>query len=545
MIKESYRSSGIRFGLAIVFVSSVSQAQSFLPIPALGLPKGNHPALSSPALRELPAPMRNRALTINDVVAIAMSTNRNLALQFEAYLQSRGVTTTARAGLGPRLSANYVYDAYTNSVVSQIGGQNVVVSEQYQSQYTAQLSLPIDITGELKAAVSQAKYQEIAARLDINRERNQLVLDVKNAFYTVLKDQALVKVGEDALQNAVDRLADTELRVEAGTAARYDLTTSKSDVASAQQTLIADRGSLSQAFASLNNTIGINVDTPLELTTEGAVTTPASATLPYSPPNLNPSKPPEENLQIGANGLVGDAGKSLREAVTHFKVKNPLPPTSDFYLLQKEALSNRPEILEQDADVSAARKGIMVARSGLLPSLSLGYDYSYTPDVGFLSPAHSSYGTLTLSFPIFDSGAERGKVQQASAQLATAETNRRTQIDSVMLELQQAYTNRQAAELSIVALGQALAQADEAYQLARLRYTTGVTAQSGVSPIVELSNAQNTLSQAQSNYVTALYSYNSDLAAVDKAVGKYSYASPKLGFGAPPSLSSLGGGAKR
>jgi outer membrane protein TolC len=507
---------------------STTALQSPLPAAALGLASGTHPTKKSPGLTDLPPFLRDRPLTIKDAVAVSLSTNQNLALQVEAFLRSRGVVTTTGASLGPSLSTNYSLDAYNKAQTANLGGQPVTISEQYQNQVTASLSLPIDLTGELRAALSQSKYLEIAAKLDIDRTRNEIVLSTKNAFYAVLRAQAQVRVAQDALQNAIDRLADSQLRVDAGTATRFDLTTAKSEVATAQETLVGDRSSLSQAFASLNNAMGISVLVPLQITTDGAITIPDSAKTPYIVPPIKPSAPAEDNLRISTDGTLGDAGSSVAAQAINFQVSNPIPEDGGFKILLEEALRTRAEILRDDARIDAARKGIFVAQSGTLPSLSVGYNYQYTPDVGALGQEHTGYGSLTLSFPIFDSGAARGRITQARADLSTQETNRRSDVDSITLELREAYLNLQSAELSIKSSREALAQADEAYHIARLRYSSGVTSQTGVSPIVELSTAQQTLTQAQSNYVNALYDYNADRSALDKAVGRYSYTSSRF-----------------
>jgi outer membrane protein TolC len=67
-----------------------------------------------------------------------------------------------------------------------------------------------------------------------------------------------------------------------------------------------------------------------------------------------------------------------------------------------------------------------------------------------------------------------------------------------------------------------LAKADEGYRLARLRYSAGTTSSSYTSPLLELSDAQSTLSTAQKDYVNALYDYNNDRCSLDKAIGRYS-----------------------
>jgi len=300
-------------------------------------------------------------------------------------------------------------------------------------------------------------------------------------------------------------------------------------MATAERTLIANRSSLAQAFASLNSVIGIDVDTPLELTSAGAVEIPKSARSPYTGPDLKPSKPPENDFKIGADGTVGDGGATQAAAAQDVIVSNPLPEDDEYRRLLADSIKLRPEILRDDASIAAAKKGVTIARAGLRPSLSLGYNYAYTPNTGAFGQQTTGYGQLTLSLPIFDSGATRGRVTQAQAAVATAETNRRGTIDSITLELRKAYLNLQAAELSLKAARQSLAQADEAYRLARLRYTTGVTSQEGVSPIVEVSNAQQALSQAQTDYVNALYDYNNGRSVVDKAVGRYAYTQVPLG----------------
>jgi outer membrane protein len=514
--------------------------QAPLPNPALPLPQANHPLLASPGAATLTGRFLTQPLTINDVVAIALATNRSLALEVEAYMEAQGTTVTARAGLGPSASATYAFTRYNEEIASNFGGQTVVTQPQYVNQVTAALSLPIDIAGELHAAASQAKFQEIAARLEINRVRNQIVLDTKSAFYTVLRDQALVKVAQDSLQNAVDRLSDAQLRLDAGTVTRYDVTTARTNVANAQLALIKARNTLSQAFSALNNTIGIDIHTPLQLTTTGAVEVP-TGDVTNPAPGIKPSPPPENNLNVKPGELLGDKGATQADKLQDFSVANPIAPDAEFDRLLKETLGMRPEILREDANIAAARKGITVARTGLLPTVKVGYNLNYAPDTGtFAGQPLTGYVGVNVNIPFYDSGATRGQVMKARGLVSTAETNRRDQVDTITLELRQAYLNLQQANDAVRVARQELAQADESYRLARLRYSAGVTSQAGVSPLLEVSNAQQALSQAQSDYVNALYDFNNDRSALDKAIGRYSYTPGPLGFAAPPSAKMVG-----
>lgn len=508
--------------------------QSPLPPPSLPLAKAEKPLSASPGQESISGRPQSNPLTINDVVAIALATNRTLAAAVEAYWQSQGVTTTARAGLNPKLSASYALTRYNQEQAANLGGQSVVIQQQYVNQLNAGLNLPFDITGELHAAVSQAEFQQVAARLEVNCVRNQIVMDTKNAFYTVLRDQALAKLAQSNLQNAVDRLADAQLRQSAGTVAHFDVTRAQTDVASARQTLIKCQSAVSQAFAQINNTIGLNVNTEYQLTTKGAVDMPPTTTVgayAYVVPDVKPSPPPENSLNGQKGKAIGDQGATQAALVQDFVVDNPISLGADYESLVKEALLSRPEILREDANIAAARKGIVVARASQLPSISIGYNVNYAPNSGTLAgQVFTGYAGLTLSVPLFDGGAARGRVTQAKALVSQAETVRREQIDAVTLDVRLAYLNLQQAEQAIAAARQELAQADESYRLARLRYSAGVTSQSGVSPLIEVSNAQQALSQAQNDYVNALYDYNNNRSALDKATGRYAYLPQPTGY---------------
>ena len=502
--------------------------QAPLPSPALVLPKGEK------ALKESPQPSAGKPLTIDEAVALALSTNRDLALAVENLSEAQGNTVSSKSVLGPTASAGYTLTRNNEAQTSNLNGQSIVTQKQSASQITASLSLPIDVTGVLHASTSQAQLQEIAARLDVNRVRNEIVLNVKTAFYNVLRDQALMTVAQDDLQNAVDRLSDAQLRLAAGTVARYDVLSAQTDVATARRSVVQSRTTLSVALATLNSTIGIAVDTPLQATTAGAMEVPAVERSLVSLPVPTSLGSADENNLTGQEGRqLGDAGAKRAAQAQEFVVTDPMPVASSVYFqdVLAEALKNRPEILRAETNVEAARKGIAIARQSILPSANLGYTYTLSPDA--TSQKRSGQATFTVSFPLYDAGAAHGKVRTANAAVAVAETNRRAQVDTVTLEVRQAYLNLQQALEEITAARQALAQADEAYRLARLRYSAGVTSQSGVSPIIELSNAQRSLTQAQSDYVNALYDYNNDRSALDKAAGRYSYTPVGPGYSGP------------
>jgi outer membrane protein TolC len=86
-----------------------------------------------------------------------------------------------------------------------------------------------------------------------------------------------------------------------------------------------------------------------------------------------------------------------------------------------------------------------------------------------------------------------------------------------------------------------VAQAREAYRLAQVRYSAGVTQTPSVSPQLELNNAEVSLITAETNHLNALYDYNVGRSQLDRAVGRYSYGMG-AGFTSPPGPKVTGAG---
>lgn len=504
--------------------------QAPLPAPAGTLPKPDKPVRTSPDLEQISAALQNRPLTINDIVAIALAANRNLALAGENLLRAQGRTEEARAAFNPTLAATLSYLRLNQSQVVNIGGQNIPIVNDSQRAIGVAATLPIDISGLLRAATDQAKFQEVGLRLDINRARNQIVLDAKTAFYDALRAKALAEVSGQNLQNTLTRLRDAQARFQAGTVARFDVIRAQTDVLNAQQQKIQADNNISLSLAALNNALGININAPLTLSSEGAVENPPGVASPAEVGNATTTPPQNQNLQpLDPNQIATPPTIDVKT------VSDPLDLGAEFDTLVQEASNIRPEILQGDANIAAAKRGIILARRSTLPTFGVSYGFNYTPDAAGFAPQTTAWqAQFLVSVPLFDGGVARARGKQARADVSVAETNRRTAVDTVTLEVRQAYLLLLQARDRVAVANQGVAQAQEAFRLARVRYNAGVTGQTGVSPLIELSDAQAALVTAQSNQINALYDYNNSRARLDRAVGRYAYVNNGPGYASPP-----------
>ena len=178
---------------------------------------------------------------------------------------------------------------------------------------------------------------------------------------------------------------------------------------------------------------------------------------------------------------------------------------------------------EADAYIAAARKGIQIARRSLLPQVAVSAGYFNFRNSTGNRHVDEPQAQLVLTLPLFDGGVAKGREQQAREDVATAITNRRQTVDLVTQDVQQAYLNLVQARDQVAVANQAMAQAREAFDLARTRYNAGVATRAGLSPLLELSDAQAALTLAETNDVNALYDYNQSRGELYRAIGRYAF----------------------
>ena len=485
-------------------------------------PDARRPLLVSPGARELGALVQNRDLTIEDAVGIALRTNRDYAVALSGLERASGRRVQARALQNPTFGVTAALTQYDNPIVANFGAAPLTIQNAFNFSLVPAATLPLDITGAIRSAVRQAQFNEIAARIDVNRARNGLVFDVRQTFYNALRAQGQLVVAEDNLTNAASRLADAETTVRAGTGTQFDVLTAQRDVADAQQAVVTARGNVTIALGNLKSAMGIDVSTPIRIVDTGAVEVPTgggdTVPVPAAPPRIT-----------GQTEGVPQVPTTPDPSPRFHRVQDEVPLGDEYQAAVQEAVTNRPEVLESSAALTAAERGVQYARRSQLPSLSLTAGYNFLPNAAGFTPERQGSIGLIFSLPIFDGGLARGREREARADVANAETNRRSAVDTVTLDVQQAYVNLVQARDRVRVVNVGVAQAREAFRLARLRAIAGVSASPQVSPQLELSNAQATLTQAESNRVNALYDYNVARAALDRATGRSAYGVGTIG----------------
>ncbi|HUX93147.1 MAG TPA: TolC family protein, partial [Ignavibacteriaceae bacterium] len=177
------------------------------------------------------------------------------------------------------------------------------------------------------------------------------------------------------------------------------------------------------------------------------------------------------------------------------------------------ALSNRPEIISDKYKISASQSLLTSAWTANLPTINAtsGYNWrSYTIDQQYL---YSWNVGVTFSLPIFQGFALDAGIEQAKANMETAQATSDATIQSVNLDVQQQYSNLEQAKEQIDATKTFVRQAQETLKIAEARYREGVG-----SPI-EITDARVTMANASASYIQSLYSYQVTFARLKRAMG--------------------------
>ena len=201
---------------------------------------------------------------------------------------------------------------------------------------------------------------------------------------------------------------------------------------------------------------------------------------------------------------------------TQLKLDNILvytPYDNDMQYCLDYAAKHRPELEQAKQQVEAAKGALRVAISGHMPQVAATASQSWK-DSNWPGDENGNWGVgVTVSMNIFDSGVTVSKIHGAEADLAKAHETYRDTVDAVNLDVRSNYLNLREAEKRIDTTKLAVSQAEEDYRIAQLRYMNGVGTNTDVL------DAQVALTDAKTNYLQAMYDYNTCKTNLETAIG--------------------------
>ena len=431
-------------------------------------------------------------LSIEDAVAAAQRASDEVKLSAALVDAAEAQVSLARSSGLPQLRLNTSYShVYENARSTAV---NAVFNQPNTYAVTASLSQTLFQGGRIVASTRAAGDLRAASRLDELETRARLNVDVQRAYLNALFAGRLVEIQRGGVALATARLQQLEQLQSAGRAARYDVLRARVERANLEPLAIQAENDQQLALLDLKRLLNVPLDRSLVLTT-----------------------------RLDANAVAA-----------------MVPQMASFS--DSVALPDRPALRAAEYTARSKREGLAVARADFLPSLSVGFNTGYQafPPLGFGFPDRTGKASsdfcepgstagrvcqnggwfadrslsLTLSFPIFDGLRARSNYNVAQSQLRIAQLQLQLERETVSLEVARARAELLRARSVFAARQQNSTEAQEAFQLASLRFSRGLSTQ------LEVTDAQLALATAQSGEARATYDLYLATAELARALGR-------------------------
>lgn len=395
-------------------------------------------------------------LNLAESIELALKNNPTIAQSIEDREAALWSLKKARRQSGVSFSYSFSGKRYGQSV----DGRPMEVDRDFTNNFT--LSMPIYQGGRFKHQRRQSRYALNSAELTLEDTKQTIKLQTTTAYYEILRCRDIMHVREEEVNTLQEHLNRSMIRYREGVVAKSDILASTVSLADANQNFVTARGEYEKSLASLNNIMGLPTDTPLIIRDE----------------------------------------------------MNYTPYESEMEKCIEYALENRPDYYAALYSVKQAESAIKIANADRKPSVDASLSKSAESDRLFKTDRQRGWeAVLNIQWNIFDNGVTSANVHEMRAHLRKAQAVATQIADTVNLEVHKAYIDLRSAEENIATTKTTIARAEEDYHLAQIRYVEGV----GTN--LEVIDAQEKLTQARTNYYSALYSYNVAKASLDKAMG--------------------------
>jgi outer membrane protein TolC len=423
-------------------------------------------AVTSPAQQSTPA---GSPLSLDEAVRLA----NTLASSFQQAKLNEQIAAEdvkqAKTEFLPKVTAplSYLYTSPALGVPPGTPRGPSFIANNAVSEYQAYLNLAgdLDIAGRLRATLAKNRALLEAAHAGTEVARRALVQAVTEAYYGLALATAQRVAAEQNLTAAEEFEHITSLLLSGGEVASVDVTRARLQTIGRRDELERAKANEEVAAGSLRALVGYDFARPIGVT----------------------------DLMLAA------------------------PVALEFQQFKETDISRRPEFLQFDAQLRAAKQEVKIARAERLPQLS--YSLLGGFDTDSLRPPrlkeHTGVsGALSLTIPIFDWGASRSRQRQAELRAQLAMNERTIALRGFTQEFYSAQAQVASAATRIKLAGTGVTEAQSNLNASIARY------RAGEAQIIEVTDAMTTLAAQRFALYQAIFDYQTSLARLRLAAGQ-------------------------
>jgi len=412
-------------------------------------------------------------LSLDRAIAIALEQNPEFKTSNLGIRGAEHRKKAAGADFLPKLGTSYTYARLNEPPrfkmpAGELSAQdiNVVAGTQNVYQWDLHLVQPLFTGGEIYNKYKLEKLGVDVAKLKNQTARNELVYNVKAAYFSILKTR---KLREVALQ-AVEQIASHEKIArdffEQEMIAKNDLLEAQVRLAQAQQDLVRAEQGVELARAVFNTVLHQDVNMAVDVA------------------EMNDAR--QLSLALAEN--------------------------------QALAMQHQPVIREIDTGIRQAQAAVQLAQGTYFPKVFLLSSYlrqGNQADVrGSLYQDPEAWNmTVNLDWTFWEWGKKANVVGEQKVKLLEAQEIKKEVVDKVMLQVKDAWLRCEENWKNIGVSRTAIAQAEENFRIYQNRFNQQM------STTTDVLDAQTLLTHAHSNYNTTLYDYFIARAFLERATG--------------------------
>ena len=424
-------------------------------------------------------PLKTQAcetLNLDEALRLAIGNNKTIKQSQQDKDAAWARVVQARGGFLPDISAAGVY-----TFTHQVPLIPIPAGSFGPNFPPSALSARIDTTFEYNAGFNgtwtlfaggmlyhnyaAAKKMYESAEEQEQAEKQEVVYQVKKAYYNLLLASESVDVLKHSIDLASEHYRVTKDRYSAGEASELDMLNASVSLSNLQPQFIGAQNNVKIAGLALKNILGV------EFTS---------------------------NVCANPDVVLPEFSKDLGYYEDRAKENN--------YQLK---------IINKQLAALSDYKKLSIGRFS--PTLALAGNYNWLSNE-FTGTWQGIYqAELVLSIPLFNGGTDIGRFKEASSNYYKVVFLKSETMDNIKISTEAAYSNATVAKNEITAAQDALNTAEKAESIAQEQYRIGLATN------LDVLNANLGLKEAQMNYIKAKYNYLLALAELERIMGTASY----------------------
>lgn len=412
-------------------------------------------------------------LDLKQTIEAALKANLRLQQSQDEIRAAQANKNARTTEFLPTLSARYGYIRRDEPTVQALGVPGIGVSDvltnpQDEYNFVTSFSQPI-FTG--LALINQYKIASLGldiAEITEKITRQDVILDAKNAYFSILKSQKLVDVARDTVTQIASQKDVAENMYQVGMSPLNDLLQSQVQLANAKQRLITAQNNMEIAKSQYNTLLRKPVTAPVAIV----------------------------------------------------DILDYAPFEYDIEYCLDQAQANRFEIQVAELEVEIAEKDYKLSQKDYYPSVNLigthtrrGTDWDVDGGRGIGDKEFWDI-RATATWNFWEWGRTTYGVRQKLSRLAQAKSRKEEILDNIDLGVNEAYLRTIESEKNIVTIEKAIEQAKENLRITEERY------KEQVSTTTDVLVAQTLFTDTMTNYYNALYDYKIAKAVLYRAIGQ-------------------------